>query len=60
MSDRDYKLVELVGSSTSSTDDAIRSAIEPAAKTPRHIDGSKSSSRAPTLSTARSRTFKSH
>lgn len=33
-----YKLVELVGSSTSSTDDAIRNAIETAAKTLRHVD----------------------
>ncbi len=33
-----YKLVELVGSSTTGTDDAIRSAIESAAKTIRHID----------------------
>jgi len=33
-----YKLVELVGSSTASTDDAIRNAIETAAKTLRHID----------------------
>jgi dodecin len=33
-----YKLVELVGSSTVSTDDAIRQAIETAAKTLRHVD----------------------
>ena len=33
-----YKLVELVGSSTAGTDDAIRNAIETAAKTLRHID----------------------
>ena len=33
-----YKLVELVGSSTTGTDDAIRNAIETAAKTLRHID----------------------
>ena len=33
-----YKLVELVGSSTVGTDDAIRSAIETAAKTLRQID----------------------
>jgi dodecin len=33
-----YKLVELVGSSTASTDDAIRNAIETAAKTLRHMD----------------------
>ncbi|HEY9028389.1 MAG TPA: dodecin [Burkholderiaceae bacterium] len=38
MSNHVYKLVELVGSSTSSTDDAIRNAIETAAKTLRHID----------------------
>jgi dodecin len=38
MSDHVYKLVELVGSSTSSTDDAIRQAIETAANTLRHID----------------------
>jgi flavin-binding protein dodecin len=38
MSDHVYKLVELVGSSPSSTDDAIRNAIETAAKTLRHID----------------------
>ena len=33
-----YKLVELVGSSTVGTDDAIRNAIEAAAKTLRHVD----------------------
>jgi len=33
-----YKLVDLVGSSSSSSDDAIRNAIETAAKTLRHID----------------------
>ena len=38
MSDHVYKLVELVGSSTTSTDDAIRNAIETAAKTLRQID----------------------
>ena len=38
MSEHVYKLLELVGSSTSSTDDAIRNAIETAAKTVRHID----------------------
>jgi len=38
MSDHVYKLVELVGSSTVSSDDAIRNAIETAAKTLRHID----------------------
>jgi dodecin len=38
MSDHVYKLVELVGSSTTSTDDAIRNAIETAAKTLRRLD----------------------
>ena len=38
MSNHVYKLVELVGSSTVGTDDAVRSAIETAAKTLRHID----------------------
>ena len=38
MSDHVYKLVELVGSSNASTDDAIRNAIETAAKTLRHMD----------------------
>jgi flavin-binding protein dodecin len=38
MSDHVYKLVELVGSSASSSDDAIRNAIETAAKTLRRID----------------------
>jgi dodecin len=33
-----YKMLELVGSSTTSSDDAIRNAIETAAKTVRHID----------------------
>jgi len=33
-----YKLVELVGSSPTSTDDAIRNAIETATKTLRHVD----------------------
>jgi flavin-binding protein dodecin len=33
-----YKLVELVGSSSTGTDDAIRNAIETAGKTLRHID----------------------
>ena len=33
-----YKLVELVGSSTVGTDDAIRNAIQTAAKTVRHVD----------------------
>ena len=38
MSDHVYKLVDLVGSSSVSTDDAIRNAIETAAKTLRRID----------------------
>ncbi len=38
MPDHTYKLVELVGSSTQSSDDAIRGAIETASKTLRHID----------------------
>jgi len=38
MSDHVYKLIELVGSSTTSTDDAIRNAIETAAKTLRHVE----------------------
>jgi flavin-binding protein dodecin len=38
MSNHVYKLVELVGSSAVGTDDAIRKAIETAAKTLRHID----------------------
>jgi len=38
MPDHVYKLVELVGSSTTSSDDAIRNAIETAAKTIRRID----------------------
>jgi flavin-binding protein dodecin len=38
MSNHVYKFVELVGSSTTSSDDAIRNAIETAAKTLRHID----------------------
>lgn len=38
MSDQVYKLVEVVGSSNAGTDQAIRSAIETAAKTLRHID----------------------
>ncbi|HLW04779.1 MAG TPA: dodecin [Azoarcus sp.] len=33
-----YKLVELVGSSTTGTDDAIRNAIETANKSLRHLD----------------------
>ncbi len=38
MSDHVYKLVEVVGSSTVSTDDAIRNAIAAAAQSIRHID----------------------
>ena len=38
MSNHVYKLVELVGSSTVGTDDAIRNAITTAAKTLRRID----------------------
>jgi dodecin len=38
MTNHVYKLVELVGSSTSGTDDAIRNAIETAALTIRNID----------------------
>ncbi|HET7792525.1 MAG TPA: dodecin [Rhizobacter sp.] len=38
MSDHVYKLVELVGSSTTSSDDAIRNAIATASKTLRHVD----------------------
>ena len=33
-----YKLVEIVGSSSTSTDDAIRNAIDRAAKSVRHMD----------------------
>lgn len=38
MAEHVYKLVELVGSSTISTDDAIRKAIEMTSETLRHID----------------------
>lgn len=38
MTNHVYKLVELVGSSTAGTDDAIRNAIETAALTIRNID----------------------
>jgi flavin-binding protein dodecin len=38
MTEHVYKLVELVGSSTAGTDDAIRNAIETAALTIRNID----------------------
>lgn len=38
MADHVYKLVEVVGSSSAGTDDAIRRAIDTAAQTVRHID----------------------
>lgn len=38
MSNHVYKMLELVGSSTTSMDDAIRKAVERAAKTVRHLD----------------------
>ena len=38
MSNHTYKKIELVGSSTTSVDDAITSAIARAAKTTRHLD----------------------
>lgn len=38
MSDHVYKLIELVGSSTTGTDDAIRNAIARASKTLKHMD----------------------
>jgi flavin-binding protein dodecin len=38
MSNHVYKMVELVGSSTSGTDDAVRNAVERAGKTIRHLD----------------------
>ncbi len=38
MSAKTYKLVELVGSSSSSTDEAIRNAITKASKTIKNID----------------------
>jgi dodecin len=38
MANHVYKLVEIVGTSTAGTDDAIRNAIETAAKTIRRID----------------------
>jgi len=38
MSEHVYKLIELVGSSTTGTDDAIRNAIATAAQTVRHMD----------------------
>jgi flavin-binding protein dodecin len=38
MSDHVYKLIELTGSSTKSTDDAIRNAISKASKTLENLD----------------------
>ncbi len=38
MSSHVYKYVELVGSSTTGSDDAIRNAVETASKTLRHLD----------------------
>jgi dodecin len=38
MANHVYKLVEIVGTSTTGTDDAIRNAVETAAKTIRRID----------------------
>ncbi|MCB1955575.1 MAG: dodecin family protein [Rhodocyclaceae bacterium] len=38
MSAHTYKLVEIVGSSPNSQDEAIRNAIEAASKTLRHLD----------------------
>lgn len=38
MSDHVYKIVELVGSSSAGTDEAIRNAIETAGRTLRHVD----------------------
>lgn len=38
MANHVYKVVEVVGTSTSSIDDAIRNAVETAAQTIRHID----------------------
>ncbi len=38
MSDHIYKLVELTGSSTMGTDEAIRNAIAKASQTLRHLD----------------------
>ncbi|MGD8886399.1 MAG: dodecin family protein [Gammaproteobacteria bacterium] len=38
MSDHVYKVIELAGSSTKSTDDAIRNAIERASQTVKHLD----------------------
>lgn len=38
MKDHVYKVIELVGSSTTGMDDAIRNAVERAAKTVKHLD----------------------
>lgn len=38
MSDRVYKIIEVVGTSHQGSDDAIRNAIETAAQSIRHID----------------------
>lgn len=38
MPDHVYKLIEIVGSSTTGTDDAIRTAIERANRTIKHLD----------------------
>ena len=38
MSEHTYKIIELVGSSTASTDEAIRNAIAKAAKTVKNMD----------------------
>ena len=38
MASHTYKLIELVGTSPASTDDAIRNAIEKAGATVKHID----------------------
>lgn len=38
MSQHTYKIIELVGSSTSGSDDAIRNAIERASRTIEHMD----------------------
>lgn len=38
MSDHIYKLIELTGSSTTSSDDAIQNAIKKASKSVKHMD----------------------
>lgn len=38
MSDHVYKIVEIVGSSSKSTDDAIQNAVARASKTLKHLD----------------------